>query len=107
MNESNISGKFDQIAGRVKQGIGEATGDQSLAKQGAADQVKGNAKEAWGNVKDMASTVRDNAQTNTATDGNQHTATNTGRDMRDSITDAAERTKTAVQNTLNGVKDDH
>ncbi len=58
MSTDTVSGKFDQVVGKAKQGIGEATGNQELANSGAADQVKGNAKEAWGNVKDTASDVR-------------------------------------------------
>jgi uncharacterized protein YjbJ (UPF0337 family) len=52
MNSDQVSGKFDQIKGKVKQGVGEAVGDQRLANQGVADQVKGAAKEVWGNAKD-------------------------------------------------------
>ncbi len=106
MNESNVSGKFHQIAGKVKQSIGEATGDQSLANQGAADQVKGNAKQAWGDIKDTAANVRDNAQAGATADGHQQTTSNNGHDTRGSITNAAERAKTAVQNTLNRVKNE-
>lgn len=54
MNKEKLEGKFDQIAGAVKQKTGEALDDQSLANSGVADQVKGNAKEAYGNAKDVA-----------------------------------------------------
>ena len=57
MNESNATGVFDQVKGKIKQAFGEATDNQSLANEGAADQVKGHAEEAWGNVKDTAHDV--------------------------------------------------
>jgi uncharacterized protein YjbJ (UPF0337 family) len=58
-----VTGKADQVAGRVKQGVGEAVGNQKLANQGVADQVKGAAKETWGNAKDAAGVTADRHQT--------------------------------------------
>ncbi len=52
MNTDQVSGKFDQVKGKVKQGVGEAVGNQKLANEGVVDQVKGSAKEVYGNVKD-------------------------------------------------------
>ena len=52
MNTDQVSGKFDQVKGKVKQGVGEALGNQKLANEGVVDQVKGSAKEVYGNVKD-------------------------------------------------------
>ncbi len=54
MNKDQVSGKVDQVTGKVKEKVGEAVGNQGLANQGVADQVKGAAKETWGNVKDAA-----------------------------------------------------
>src|SRR5271169_4354672 len=61
MNKDRVSGKFDQVKGKVKQGVGEAIGNQRLANEGVADQVKGSAKEVWGNAKDA---VAHNAEKN-------------------------------------------
>ena len=47
MNNSSISGSLDEAKGKVKQALGETFNDQSLANEGAADQVKGHAKQAW------------------------------------------------------------
>ena len=52
MNTDQVSGKFDQVKGKVKQGVGEAVGNQKLANEGVVDQVKGSAREVYGNVKD-------------------------------------------------------
>ena len=62
MNKDQVTGKVEQAAGRVKQGVGEAIGNQKLANQGLADQVKGAAKETWGNVKDAAAATADRHQ---------------------------------------------
>ena len=43
-SDSTIKGKFDEVAGKVKQATGEAINDQSLANKGAAQQVKGHAE---------------------------------------------------------------
>jgi uncharacterized protein YjbJ (UPF0337 family) len=59
MNKDQVTGKAEQVAGRIKQGVGETFGNQTLANQGVADQVKGAAKETWGNAKDAAAVTKD------------------------------------------------
>ncbi len=59
MNKDQVTGKIEHAAGHVKQAVGEAIGNQKLANQGIADQVKGAAKETWGNVKDAANVNAD------------------------------------------------
>jgi uncharacterized protein YjbJ (UPF0337 family) len=59
MDKDRVAGKLDQGVGKAKQKIGEAVGNQKLANQGVADQVKGAAKETWGNAKDAARTTHD------------------------------------------------
>jgi uncharacterized protein YjbJ (UPF0337 family) len=54
MNADQMKGKAAQVAGKVKQGAGEMTGNDRLANEGVADQVKGSVQETWGNVKDAA-----------------------------------------------------
>lgn len=54
MNSDQIKGKVSQVAGQVKQGAGNLTGNDRLANEGLADQVRGSAQETWGNVKDAA-----------------------------------------------------
>jgi uncharacterized protein YjbJ (UPF0337 family) len=62
MNKDQVTGKVEQVAGRVKQGVGETLGNQKLANQGVADQVKGAARETWGNAKDAAGVTADRKQ---------------------------------------------
>ncbi len=101
MNSTHVEGSFDVAKGKVKQAIGETFNDQSLANEGAVDEVKGHAKEAWGNVKDAASDI-----------GNQHeaeaTATEekTGHNIRTSITDAVDHAKDSISRTVDHLKHD-
>lgn len=57
MDKNRVTGKIDQAVGKAKQKIGDALGNDRLANEGVADQVKGSAKETWGNVKDAARTT--------------------------------------------------
>jgi len=59
MNKDQVTGKLDQMSGKVKEKVGEAVGNQHLANQGVADQVKGAAKETYGNAKEA---VHDNVK---------------------------------------------
>lgn len=47
-----IKGGANEAAGRVKQGIGEATDDPSLKDEGQRQQLKGEAQQLKGQVKD-------------------------------------------------------
>jgi uncharacterized protein YjbJ (UPF0337 family) len=73
MDKNRVTGKIDQGVGKVKEKVGEAVGNQKLANQGAADQVKGAAKETWGNAKDAARTTHDRhvAETEESTNANR------------------------------------
>ena len=77
MDKDRIEGKFDQGIGKAKEKVGEAIGNQKLANQGVADQVKGAAKETWGNAKDAARTTHDRhaAETETAANADRESLT--------------------------------
>jgi len=51
-NDDKTQNKVEEIRGQAKEGIGEATGDDALARQGQKDQSKANLKQAGENVKD-------------------------------------------------------
>lgn len=98
MNTNSAEGKFDQLKGKVKQSVGEAFGDESLANSGAADQVKGAAKEVYGNAKDAANTVADDAR---------HDAQDHGHDVRSKITSTAQNVKDSINSKVEEIKEDH
>ena len=52
MNKDQVQGQFDQIKGKAKQKIGEATGDDVLHDEGVADEVGGNVQEGVGKAKE-------------------------------------------------------
>jgi len=47
-----IGNKAEELAGKVKEGLGDATDDQSMENEGKTDQAKGNLKQAGEKVKD-------------------------------------------------------
>lgn len=44
--------KADELAGKAREQVGKATGDEDQEQQGKADQVKSNVKDAGEKVKD-------------------------------------------------------
>jgi len=52
MEKEQITGKADELKGKVKQGIGKATNNPNLQGEGVVDETKGKAKQAYGDVKD-------------------------------------------------------
>jgi uncharacterized protein YjbJ (UPF0337 family) len=52
-------GKLDELKGKVKEGVGDATGDRDLQAEGEVDQTKGKAKQAWGDVKNAGEKTKD------------------------------------------------
>lgn len=44
--------KLEEAKGKVQEGVGDATGDQSLKRQGKTTQAKANVKQAGEKVKD-------------------------------------------------------
>ena len=51
---SEMSGKTDQVKGRVKEAAGVLAGDKTLERKGKIDRAAGNIKEKVGNVVDHA-----------------------------------------------------
>ena len=56
MEKEHVTGKVDELKGRAKQGIGNATNDPGLQGEGLVDEAKGKVKQAYGDVKES---VRD------------------------------------------------
>jgi uncharacterized protein YjbJ (UPF0337 family) len=84
--ENTAKGKYDEVAGKVKQGVGEAVNNDRLANQGTAQQVKGHGEQAWGSVKQ------------TAEDTHEQKA----HDVRESITSTARNAKENLEDATRG-----
>ncbi|TLX53644.1 CsbD family protein [Stutzerimonas nosocomialis] len=54
--EDKIKGNTNEAVGKIKQGVGEATGNGSMKREGQRQEVKGDAQQLKGDVKD---TVKD------------------------------------------------
>jgi uncharacterized protein YjbJ (UPF0337 family) len=54
-----IQNKADEVKGKVKEGIGKATGNEQWEAEGKADQGKGNIKQAGEKVKDAVEDTLD------------------------------------------------
>jgi uncharacterized protein YjbJ (UPF0337 family) len=50
-NNDEVQGKLDQLKGKLKQGVGNATGDADLHDEGVADQAGGELREGFGAAK--------------------------------------------------------
>jgi len=50
--DDKIENKTEELTGKAKETVGEASGDRELQAEGQADQTKGNLKEAGEKVKD-------------------------------------------------------
>jgi uncharacterized protein YjbJ (UPF0337 family) len=50
--DDKIDNKTEELAGKAKEHVGKATGDDELETQGKADQLKSNLKQAGEKVKD-------------------------------------------------------
>jgi uncharacterized protein YjbJ (UPF0337 family) len=50
-NQDEVAGKFEQVKGKIKQGVARVTGNERLANEGADDQAAGEVREDVGTVK--------------------------------------------------------
>jgi uncharacterized protein YjbJ (UPF0337 family) len=107
--ENKLKGKFDEVAGKVKQSVGEATHNDNLANKGTAQQVKGHAEQAWGAVKsatnDTAADARARANESRAVreDEGEHKA----HDVRESIASTAQNVKNKIQDRVEDFRAKH
>ena len=107
MNKETVEGKFDQVAGSVKQKVGETFNDQSLANSGVAEQIKGAAKETWGKTKDVANDRKEDADYRTKTEGDdaQARTQNSADDLRDKIVNKVQDVKENISEKLDHLRD--
>ena len=108
MNKDTVSGKLDQVVGKLKEKVGETVGNQKMANSGVADQVKGAAKETWGNTKDTVAEVSDTSRMKAQqerTDFSQR-AEGTAHNLREDITSTTQNIKNKINNKLDDIKHD-
>jgi uncharacterized protein YjbJ (UPF0337 family) len=60
-----LEGGIDKAKGKVKQGVGDLTGDDQTKGEGMLDEAKGSGKQAWGDLKDAAGDLKDNVERST------------------------------------------
>lgn len=87
-SDSTIKGKFNEAVGSMKQSIGETFGNEKLANEGAAQDVKGHAQDAWGSVKEGAQDIKDQHQAQ----AEQH-----GHDVREKVTSTASNVADSIK----------
>ena len=51
LNKDERDGKFEQVKGRVKQAVGDLTGNKHLRTEGRVDEAKGKVQETAGHVR--------------------------------------------------------
>ena len=54
-NEDQAKGKAKDIGGKIKEEVGEATGNEDMKREGQADQVEGKVQKGVGDAKDKLS----------------------------------------------------
>ena len=57
--QDKAEGAWDNAKGKVKEKVGEVTGDESTEAEGKTDQVKGKIEGAKGDVKEAGEKVKD------------------------------------------------
>ena len=50
--DDKINNKAEEVTGKVKKGVGKATGDEELEAEGRVDKAKANVKQAGEKIKD-------------------------------------------------------
>ena len=51
--EDKVKNTAETAKGKAKEGVGTATGNESLKAEGRADRTKGDLKQAFGKIKDV------------------------------------------------------
>jgi uncharacterized protein YjbJ (UPF0337 family) len=51
MNKNELDGNVDKLKGKVKQAVGNATGDQDLHDEGVADEAAGTVEAGFGKAR--------------------------------------------------------
>ena len=52
MNKDQVKGRTNTATGKIKEGVGKATGDKDLQDKGTAEKVGGKVRSTFGDVKE-------------------------------------------------------
>ena len=52
MNKDQVKGRTNTATGKIKEGVGKATGDKDLQDKGTAEKIGGKVRSAFGDVKE-------------------------------------------------------
>jgi uncharacterized protein YjbJ (UPF0337 family) len=102
--EHQVHGKLDEITGKLKQTFGEATGNDKLANEGTAQQVKGHVEQAYGSVKGAAEEkVADLKARHEAEQTHTHVEHESrAHDIREKIISTAQNVRDHIQQDVDG-----
>jgi uncharacterized protein YjbJ (UPF0337 family) len=59
IDNDRVEGSSKNLGGKLKEGLGNLTGDQKTKREGQADQLEGKAQNSWGGMKDSVRDVID------------------------------------------------
>src|SRR5581483_2496329 len=91
--ENKAKGKLDEVAGKMKQSVGEATNNQSMANRGTAQQVKGHGEQALGSVQNAAADTQARRSREAQAEAHdvRERVKSTDRNVKDRIEDSVDR----------------
>jgi uncharacterized protein YjbJ (UPF0337 family) len=91
MSTETIHGKIDEVTGKLKQAVGEATHNDKVANEGVGQQIKGHVEQAWGSVKDAVKETHEKHKPELE----QH-----AHDIREKLTSTAQNAKEHIQHLV-------
>ncbi len=59
MNDKQLEGSLNEVKGKVKEGVGNLTGDSSLKTEGQVDQLSGKAQKTVGDAQSALADIGD------------------------------------------------
>lgn len=59
MHDQHVDGTINEVRGKVKEGVGDLTGNENLKAEGQADQLTGKVQQTVGDVQDTIKGVGD------------------------------------------------
>ncbi len=59
MNDKQLEGSLNQVKGKVKEGVGDLTGDSSLKSEGQVDQLTGKVQKTVGDAQHALADISD------------------------------------------------